>query len=490
MVKRQKPTKKKKTNMGKSNKASREWVGGRFRLPFWITEGEPYRPDIALWLDVTSGLLLEHRVVHPDEAEECVFDSLKRAMENASLAPKKIRVEDPILATKLRAEVGPKVKVHVGPVPEVEDLLDTMADAIEPDGPDVSYLDEGRTSEEAVGRFFESAAELYRIVPWKIVNAVEVMALDAPELDVEGACMSLMGQLGESTGFLVFDSIEDYADYIGFAAFAIEEEDVVGPPPVAVFSVNFGGSSEVPDSMRAEIKKYGWEVAGPKAFPFIVAFDDDGIPRPLSEKDVRFATACCQALARFLGKHSGALENPSPVPVTELMHLELPESASVRITLPHPEFEDVDEILDLEGDLDPEFALALGAAVEIVMEFIEARRREGEEEEWLEWSTAVLQTLCAFKCQEADRREKPWSVKLVKEYLLDCVPRLSLGEEEQLMVLVVAGDFFAWLSTEKDLSRGTADAIGRLLLRERDAVLKKKEGSASSATRKGGQRKK
>jgi hypothetical protein len=242
--------------------------------------------------------------------------------------------------------------------------------------------------------------------------------------------------------------------------------------------------------MRAEIEKYGWEVAGPEAFPQIVAFDEGGIPRPLLEKDVRFATACCQSLTRFLENHSGAFKEPLLEPVTELMQLELPDLATVRITLPHPELEDVEEIFDPELDEDPEFVLALEAAVEIVTEFIETKRSEGEDKEWLEWNALVLKTLYAFKSHAADSREKSWSAELVEEYLLDYVPHLSLEEDEYLLLLDVVGDFFDWMATEKSLSSKAGDAIARLVARQRSAVLKAPKGSVRSAKKKGSHRKK
>jgi hypothetical protein len=43
-----------------------EWVGGRFRLPSYVTEGEPYRPELAIWLEVPSGLVVGHAVAPPD----------------------------------------------------------------------------------------------------------------------------------------------------------------------------------------------------------------------------------------------------------------------------------------------------------------------------------------------------------------------------------------------------------------------------------------
>ncbi len=56
-----------------SNSASRrgravEWVGGRVMLPVYITEGEAYRPEAVIWLELPSELVLGFSMIDPTKS--------------------------------------------------------------------------------------------------------------------------------------------------------------------------------------------------------------------------------------------------------------------------------------------------------------------------------------------------------------------------------------------------------------------------------------
>jgi hypothetical protein len=42
-----------------------EWVGGCISAPLYVLEGEPQRPDVVLWLEVPSGLVVGTRLDAP-----------------------------------------------------------------------------------------------------------------------------------------------------------------------------------------------------------------------------------------------------------------------------------------------------------------------------------------------------------------------------------------------------------------------------------------
>jgi hypothetical protein len=81
-------------------------------------------------------------------------------------------------------------------------------------------------------------------------------------------------------------------------------------------SMSFGRRKELPPSMAREIKKYGWPVAGPQAYPSLICVDRNMQAVPVTERDFRIMTACASAFLPFLKKHAPIFETDAP-PVVE-----------------------------------------------------------------------------------------------------------------------------------------------------------------------------
>jgi hypothetical protein len=162
---------------------------------------------------------------------------------------------------------------------------------------------------------FEAAALLYRAAPWKVASDDEVLRVDIPSLGVEGACVSIIGALGESLGLIVFPSLLAY-EHFGAAAEQPRNgrmPDLGGP----VLSLDFWRASDAPRGLRREIAKYHWPMVSPAALPVVTHRDRDALPRPLSERDVRMATECAFAVASFFVRHPEAFGGRLREPVSE-----------------------------------------------------------------------------------------------------------------------------------------------------------------------------
>ncbi len=55
---------------------------------------------------------------------------------------------------------------------------------------------------------------LYRLAPWKTASDDQVLRVDIPALGVHGACLSIIGGLGESLGFVLFPSLAGYEAFV------------------------------------------------------------------------------------------------------------------------------------------------------------------------------------------------------------------------------------------------------------------------------------
>lgn len=107
------------------------WVGGRLSPPWWIEDREkPYQPQIAIWLELPTDLVVAQELVVPEDVEGAVgrtlFDALKCPAVGPPRSPDLIRVADDSLAAEVRAVVGDTVSVVVAPTPELDGVLQSL----------------------------------------------------------------------------------------------------------------------------------------------------------------------------------------------------------------------------------------------------------------------------------------------------------------------------------------------------------------------------
>jgi len=338
MAKRKKKGKGKRSRpaRGRGQHGSSEWVGGRLTTPFYVLEPAPFRPELVLWLELPEDLIVGHQFIDPSGPPLAFGETLAEAMASPLAGPprrpQRIRVADTLLADEVRA-AAPDAEVVVAPTPELDRVLRLMAESM-PGGADRSYFGNGRVSAETVGGLFRAAQRLFQLAPWETADDSQVLRMDIPALEVEGACVSIIGALGESLGFAIFPCYVAFERFIEAMDRADVSEDVLdmGTPTL---SLNFERGADLPASMRREAAQHGWPVAGPDAYPWVQHRDTDGVLRPLEERDVRIASACATALAALFSKHRALFEQavgPSR-PVRESFFAE--DELEVRLTVPY-----------------------------------------------------------------------------------------------------------------------------------------------------------
>lgn len=300
-----------------------EWVGGRLTTPFYITEPAPFRPEVVFWLELPADLIVGHKFIDPAEPPVAFGRTLSEAMA-APLAgpprrPQRIRVADARLAAEVH-EAAPDIEVVVAPTPELDRLLRYMAETMPGgDDRDPSYFEGGRVSAEAVEQLFRATHALYRAAPWQAADDTQVLRLDIPALQVEGACVSIIGALGESVGLIIFPSHDAFERFLEAVESFEEPPEGTLDMGTSYLALNIERAADLPPSMRREAARHGWAVAAPDAYPWVQHRDADGIARPLVERDVRIASACAASLAAFFSKHRALFgrEDEPLVPVYE-----------------------------------------------------------------------------------------------------------------------------------------------------------------------------
>jgi len=318
-------------------------VGGSLTPPFFVMEGEPYRPEMILWMELPTGLVVGHHLADPKEPADVgsiLVAAMERPIAGPPRRPGRIRVASADLAASVRRAVGEAIEVVVAPTPELNDVLEHMQAGMSGDEVDQSYFEEGRVSVETVADLFVAAELLYRVAPWKTMGDEQIVRVDIPRLGIEGACLSVIGALEESIGLLLFPSLA------GFDAFASSAEDRK-PGPVdlgsTVLSLTFERGADLPATMRREIAQHEWSVAGPRAYPRVDHRDRDGVPRPLSERDVKVMAACATSFGAFFAKNRRVFKDDDGDAVSESYSDQ--DDLTLRFTFPYEAAElfDVDE---------------------------------------------------------------------------------------------------------------------------------------------------
>jgi hypothetical protein len=305
----------------------------------WITEPEPHRPDLVLWLQMPDELVIKGLVLDPQQPEtfsQTFLDATRAPMVGPPRRPRRIRVADAALAAELRAAIGDLIPVTVAPTPEIDRVVQIMAQTLPKDGEAPGYLEGGHVSEASVESLFGAARMLYHAAPWKTAADSQVVRIDVPALGIRGACMSVIGALGESLGFILFPSLQ------AFDSFAELGENV--PPEgepldfgAGHLALTFDHIDDVAPEMQREIAEHGWEVAGPAAYPCVEQRERDGMLRPLGDDDVRLAAALAAGLATFSLRNRAVFADDfhEPVSVTYDGIADL----AVRFTAPYEAFD-------------------------------------------------------------------------------------------------------------------------------------------------------
>jgi hypothetical protein len=321
-------------------------VAGHQTLPLYVQQGEgSFRPELAAWISPLG--VLAASPAHPDEVEPTLLGLLEQATFQPLVGgpgrPAAVRVSDPRLALSIAKALGPDVAVRVAPTPELEALALHFVNHLDEEDPAperLPWVDDG-LDPALVRGFFEAAAALYRAAPWTVVPGEwSLLAVDAPALSLEGACLSIIGGAGEELGFLLFDSVAGFETMRQAGLRYDEESAPLTGPGASIFSVSFETGSQLPKPTRTSITRQGLPVANAKAYPLLLLIDPDNVSRPPTDDDVVRGWALCEALARLTTEHPKRLASERGAPLRQTYAVDGPPGRpTLTLTLPHPDDE-------------------------------------------------------------------------------------------------------------------------------------------------------
>lgn len=282
-----------------------EWEAGFAALPVRIEDDAGALPTVLL---VTAGkaVLFSEVTAHPPVEPEEVAREIERAVLEAARAtghlPARLRVHHRRVAEALGATLGPRdVEVSASEdLPDLDflaaDLRDFMGGAagVPPAASPETWAAWGLPAAR-VAEIFRAAAEFFRAAPWEVLTNVDLIAADVPAGRRWTACV--LGNGGLQYGLVLYEHPED------FLGMLVSEEPTVAFSGLrgSIVSLDFQPRTGVPEAMYREIRKAGWEVAGPLAYPALTVINSPG--GGIGAAEAEDLTVLLRAVPRFVEEY-------------------------------------------------------------------------------------------------------------------------------------------------------------------------------------------
>jgi|GEM_PF-3082973 len=286
-----------------------EWLGGLIKVPAYVAgDEEPYRPEALFLLD-ENGVVLCSQVARADlllsAAGQSLRDTIGQPLFGHKRTPTAIRVASAALARELQAAC-PELEVVCAPTPELDALMLALREKFaQRSDQEVSYLAAG-ASAPAAAAFFDAAADLYRSAPWcAITSDQHLLDVTIESLGLKHAVLSVIGQLGKSSGLVLFGSHAAFQRYLAAGAALARGESASMP---AHFTLHFERGSELPTAIRKQIISQSWRVADAEAHPWMRVVDEDLVARMPTGRELSIAELIARALPKLIEQSKPSLD--------------------------------------------------------------------------------------------------------------------------------------------------------------------------------------
>jgi hypothetical protein len=273
---------------------SSEWIGGCFDVRLATGNGR-----ICALVD-TSGRelrLVAFGVDVPGVKRVHLSDQLRVALRHRTTLPTRIRLADRSLEPELRAVVGSAIDIAIAPVPELDGIRAVVTSIVREAAAMGADPDESGRRRTLQGELFGAAAALWRVAPWDMLDELETLRVDIPDLDLDNACLIAVAPAG-SPQLVLFPSFADYASFLERVVDAGDDEE----PELGVPMLMLSYQNARPE-LRRMATEAGWPLGAPGMYPTVTVVEADGsVPLP-GRRELQIMTTCAWGLARFVERH-------------------------------------------------------------------------------------------------------------------------------------------------------------------------------------------
>jgi len=257
------------------------WEVDLLPLPITIGSDPDARPVILLV--VGDGYVLHQQALNqppsdPVEVAGLLLRGVRAVVDRVGSWPPVVAVRTPALAAALSAAAGSvPARIETGPLPEFDEASRGLFAFL---GPGLEDRPLGLSSPETwkgwglpagmIADLFSAAADYYHARPWRTITDETLLQADCPTGHQWTAC--ILGNGGIEFGLALYQDPEDLERQF----MATDPHRAMSELRGAVLSLTFGRRDELPKVMRKEILAAGWTVAGPEAYPVLMALNTPG----------------------------------------------------------------------------------------------------------------------------------------------------------------------------------------------------------------------
>jgi hypothetical protein len=160
-----------------------------------------------------------------------------------------------------------------------------------------------------VASFYRTAAKFYRRAPWRKVGDATAIKVECSRFQNGPWYAVVMGEAGVTFGLTLYEDLT-VLKKMWAGKFTDEESARV----TVALTVTFDDETGVPVADLDASQQFGWEVAGPTAYPWIFRKERGLNVRPPLVWELELLQGCLHAVLSFVARHS--CDDSSPVNMT------------------------------------------------------------------------------------------------------------------------------------------------------------------------------
>lgn len=312
--------------MLKIHQSSTIWQCSVRRAHVWIgSKKRPaYRPFVLMVVDQGSDMILKTSLLDERPDPQAVLDYLCKTMQGTLLnllrreRPACISIDDAELAqicAPQLAELGIRCEARAS-LPQINAAL-LEIEAKENEGPIIPGLLSIRgVSVPLVAELYAAAAEYQRQAPWRWIDNALPLELHYPQ-SIEGFPAEgplryalVLGSGSETFGLSLYESLADLDRLFSDADPGAHTKD-----PIPSLSLIFEEATTMSFEDLDDIERYGWPLAGDKAYPLVLkAIPKEEYSQLPTASDISWLAAALRTIPGFVSQHlcaAGGLPQPA-----------------------------------------------------------------------------------------------------------------------------------------------------------------------------------
>jgi tetratricopeptide (TPR) repeat protein len=264
--------------------------------------GDRVRLWVVLVASSTNALVLGHALLEEEPTAAAVWDVLVKAMQAPAAGephrPTELQVRADERWESLRPpldEIGVRLTASEGQ-PGVDAMFAELSERVAGEAPP-ALLDMPGVGPDQVASFYAAAAAFFRQAPWKKVGYEAAIRVECDKFQGGPWYAVLMGQSGLTTGLALYDDLR----LLRMGWEHPDEHEENARRSVAT-TVMFGDEVDVPLADVEAARRYGWEVARPDAWPFVMHKEQGLSHRPPLAWELELLEGCLRAVPELVSR--------------------------------------------------------------------------------------------------------------------------------------------------------------------------------------------